>query len=119
MLYSLIMDANSDKFGSSCCRDFLAVKGPHTKTTMTNVLDIFTHPMEQFQNNVAEKKTFVEFAIHQQTEAMYWSDLEHILSKDPVSASSSAPAVASSEPSADQVVSGAARDPSMRPKRDI
>lgn len=55
VLYSSIMDSNADKIGSGVFGDFLAVDVPHTKTTLTTALDIFSDDMKLIQDDVCEK----------------------------------------------------------------
>lgn len=66
VLYFSIIDANPGKIGPDHFGNFLAVEVQHTKTTMTNVLNIFPKAMKLFQDNVGEKICGV--AKNQQTE---------------------------------------------------
>lgn len=50
------MDANPDKLGSRGFGDSLAIKVPHTNTTMTSVLDIFTSAMKLSRTTLVKRK---------------------------------------------------------------
>lgn len=77
------MDANPDKFGSGGFWDFLVVKVPHPKTTMTNVLGIFTNPSKLYYDYVCDNERICGVANHQRTEEMYWLDWVDIISNLP------------------------------------
>lgn len=79
--FSLPTDASPDKLGTDGFRDFLAVKLPHKKATMTNFLYIFTNVRKLFQDDVGAK--VLGAAKHPQSNARYLLDSEQNLSKRP------------------------------------
>lgn len=106
-------------FESSAFRHFLAVKVIHTKTTVPKVLMKFSNAMKLIQNEVSEKIKSVQWKNITRQERGIGRTQNTFFRKDPVRAPSNALPIASSWPAAKKVVRNAAKDPSMRLKRDM
>lgn len=112
------MDANPEKLASGGFENFLAIKVPNAKNTITNVLDVFNNAMKLFQNDVGKKKRSVQLQNLNRLERGIGRIQNTIFRNDPVSASKSAPCVASSWLAVELVVTSVVKGFSMRPMRD-